>query len=87
MPNATNPLGRGFVAREESVARGDRAEHRAADRFSTAIQQYSLTRTASRKSTQTIKSNRLTIRVISNELFKFLANLARFRKLNLDLPK
>ena len=39
--NATNPLGRGFVAREARVARGERAKHRAANRFSTAIHQYS----------------------------------------------
>ena len=29
--NATNPLGRGFVAREARVARGERAKHRAAN--------------------------------------------------------
>ena len=39
-----------------------RAKHIAANRFSTAIQQYSLTPTASRKSTKTLESNRLTIR-------------------------
>ena len=53
---------RGFVAREARVAREERAKPRAANRFSTAIQQYSLTPTASRKSTKTIKSTRLTIR-------------------------
>ena len=61
MPNATNPLGRRFVAREARVAREERAKHRASNRFWTAIQQYSLTSTASRKSTKTIKSTRLTI--------------------------
>ena len=39
-PNANNPLGRDFVAREARVARGERAKHRGANRFSTAIQQY-----------------------------------------------
>ena len=61
-PNATNPLGRRFVAREARVAREERTKHRAANRFSTLIQQYSLTPTASRKSTKTIKSTRLPIR-------------------------
>ena len=49
-------------AREERVAREERAEHRAANRVSSAIQQYSLTPTASGKSTKTIKSTRPTIR-------------------------
>ena len=61
-PNAANPLGRRFVAREARVAREDRAKHRAANRVSSVIQQYSLTPTVSRKSTRTIKSTRLTIR-------------------------
>ena len=56
-----NPLGRGFVARETRVACGERAKHRAANWFSTVIQQYSFTPTTSRKSTNTIKSTRLTI--------------------------
>ena len=61
--NATNPLGRGFVAREARVARGERTKHRASTQRSTAIQQlYSLTPAASRMTTKSIKSTRLTIR-------------------------
>ena len=59
--NARSTLGRRFVTREARVARGERAKHRAANRVSSAIQQYSLTPTASRKSTKTIKSTRLTV--------------------------
>ena len=55
--NATNPLGRGLAAREARVARGERTKHRASNRLSTAIRQYSLTPTASRKSTRLL--NRL----------------------------
>ena len=41
--NATNQLERGFVACGARVACGERAKHRAANRFSTAIQQHSST--------------------------------------------
>ena len=49
MSNPTNPLGRGFVASEARVALGKRAQHGASNILSTAIQQYSLTPTVSRK--------------------------------------
>ena len=51
-----------FGGRSSRVARGARTEHRASNRFSTAIQQYSLAPTASRTSTETLKSTRRTIR-------------------------
>ena len=81
-PNATNPLGRRFVASEARVAREERAKHKAANRFSTAIQQYSLTPTAStnRKNTKTTKSTRLTIRRTRRiQSKKSLVEKGRFR--------
>ena len=56
-PKATNSLGRGFV--EPLLAKKARSTEL---NISTAVQQYSLTPTASRKSTKTMKSTRLTIR-------------------------
>ena len=62
LPKTTNPLGRRFFEREAHVARGERAKHRAANLLWIAMEQYSLTSTASRESTKTLKSTRLTIR-------------------------
>ena len=56
-PKATNTLGRGFV---EPLLAEKAREAQSCQPISTAVQQYSLTPTVSRKSTKTIKSTRLT---------------------------